>query len=243
MLFRVQKNKDNPYVMMNKSFLMDCDLSAKAKGILGYILTLPDDWQIYLDELTTHFTDGRDSIRNGIKELLNNGYIVRSERNRDEKGHLKGYTYDVYEVRTYDGKSNVGKSYVGKSNTTNKELDKVITIQNNKTTTTGAKTGKDVVVDADALKKEIDKKLNAKISKTSVNELLLKFGAEKVKYYLSNWDKFKSTSKNNVVGFFIKSIQEGYEFSTAENIHNFEQREYSAEDFEKYYYKVEGSER
>ena len=40
MLFRVQKDRENPYVIMNKSFFQDDKLSAKAKGILGYILEM-----------------------------------------------------------------------------------------------------------------------------------------------------------------------------------------------------------
>lgn len=95
--YRVNKNKDNPYVMINKNILKCSIMSAKAKGILVYILSLPDDWQIFENELVKHFSDGRESIKSGIKELIDLGYIVRGERFRDEKGYLKGYEYTVYE--------------------------------------------------------------------------------------------------------------------------------------------------
>lgn len=78
-------------------------------------MTLPDDWRIYLDELITHFKDGKDSIRSGINELIENGYILRMRR-RDENGRLREYVYDVFEVPSRIGKSNVGESNVGKSN-------------------------------------------------------------------------------------------------------------------------------
>lgn len=126
-IIRVCKNKENPYVMLNKGFLRDPALSAKAKGILAYMLSLPDDWQIYVDELANHFKDGRDSIRSGVKELRAAGYITRSEKRlRDKQGKLKAFEYCVYETPAYDGKSNLGKSYVGnsyvgKSNATNKD--------------------------------------------------------------------------------------------------------------------------
>lgn len=121
--FRIQKNKENPYVMINKEFLEDEKLSAKAKGILAYLLSLPDDWQIYEEELVKHFKDGIDSLRTGIKELVNIGYIERV-RIRDEKGMLRAYDYSVYEVPIHMGKSKVGESKigkpkVGKSNATN----------------------------------------------------------------------------------------------------------------------------
>jgi len=115
-MFRVCKDKDNPYVMLNKKFLNDTKLSWKAKGILAYLLSLPDDWQVYEDEIVKHSADGRDSTRSGIKELTDRGYIDR-ERIRDEKGMMRGYNYSVYEVPDH-----IGKPDNGESNTTNNDL-------------------------------------------------------------------------------------------------------------------------
>jgi predicted transcriptional regulator len=117
-IIRVKKNKENPYVMMNKHGLTNPNLSWKAKGILAYLLSLPDDWQIYETELVKHAKDGRDSLKKGLQELIDAGYIYR-ERIRNEKGQLKGYDYLVYEVPNQSGFSNVGFSNVGESATTN----------------------------------------------------------------------------------------------------------------------------
>ena len=118
MIIRVIKNSENPYVMMNKHCLQDKNLSWKAKGILAYLLSLPDDWQIYEDELQKHSKDGKDSLNKGLQELINAGYIKR-DRKRNDKGQLKNYEYLVYEVPTYTGFSKVGLSKVGESATTN----------------------------------------------------------------------------------------------------------------------------
>ena len=107
-MFRIVKNKDNPYVMLNKEPLNDERLSWKAKGILAYLLSLPDDWQIYEEEVQRHSKDGLDSLNTGIKELIENGYIERL-RSRDEKGRLRGYEYSVHEVSTKTGFSKVGE--------------------------------------------------------------------------------------------------------------------------------------
>ena len=120
-IFRVVKDKNNPYVMINKYALEDKNLSWKAKGVLTYLLSLPDDWQIYESEIKKHAKDGRDSLAAGIKELIENGYINR-ERIRDEKGHLKGYEYQVFEVPTYTGFSDIGFSDFGKPVVTNNNL-------------------------------------------------------------------------------------------------------------------------
>lgn len=119
-MFRVQKDKANPYVMLNKGFLNDPCLSMKAKGLLAYFLSLPDDWQIYESEIIKHHKDGKSAFKATIKELEQNGYVER-DRLRDEKGHLRGYKYSVYEHPIHVRKSNVGKSNVGKSDLTNKE--------------------------------------------------------------------------------------------------------------------------
>ena len=96
MIFRIQKNKENPYVMVNKHCIMDSNLSAKATGILIYLLSRPDNWQIYEIEICKHFTDGRASIRSGVKELITAGYIHRTQT-RGENGKFKNYIYSVHE--------------------------------------------------------------------------------------------------------------------------------------------------
>jgi len=111
-MFRVSKDKNNPYVILNKEFLNDVNLTLKAKGLLTYLLSLPDDWQIYENEIVQHHKDGRDSLKSAIKELMDNNYIERS-RIRDTGGHLKCYEYRVYETSNHNGKPYVGKPNVG----------------------------------------------------------------------------------------------------------------------------------
>lgn len=120
--FRIFKESGN-FVTVNKEFIHNNNLSWKAKGILLYLLSRPDDWQVYETELQKHAADGRDSLRTGIKELEQAGYIHRT-RKRNEKGQLKEYEYQVFEKPTqieknHVVKSHVGKSNLGKSNTTN----------------------------------------------------------------------------------------------------------------------------
>jgi uncharacterized phage protein (TIGR02220 family) len=122
--FRVYKESGN-FVTVHKDFIHDDNISWKAKGILLYLLSRPDDWQIYETELINHTSDGRDSLRTGIKELEKVGYIKR-ERKRDKNGQLREYEYMVYEHsnhigNSYVGKTYVGETYVGKSNTTNND--------------------------------------------------------------------------------------------------------------------------
>lgn len=113
-VFRVYKESGN-FVTVHKNFIHDDNLSWKAKGILLYLLSRPDDWQIYETELVRHSTDGLSGLKTGIKELEKVGYIQRT-RKRDDKGRLKEYEYAVYEKPSHIRFSNVGKTYIGKTN-------------------------------------------------------------------------------------------------------------------------------
>ena len=94
-VFRVDKSRD--FTVVANCIFKDRSLSAKAKGILVEMLSLPESWDFTLKGLTTLFTDGIDSIRQGINELEARGYIVR-ERKRDARGRLGGMEYVIYET-------------------------------------------------------------------------------------------------------------------------------------------------
>ena len=133
-IIRVQKNKDNPYVMIDKRIFGACGLSWKAKGLLGYLLSRPDNWKIIVADLVKQSTDGRDSVYSGLKELVQAGYIIR-ERKRIDKGRYAAIEYIVLEEpheindsTTYgfsvSGLSVSGKAVSGKSDTNNTDVTK-----------------------------------------------------------------------------------------------------------------------
>jgi hypothetical protein len=93
-IIRVVKNRD--FVVMNKTALLDHALSWKAKGLHAYMLSMPDDWTFYNNELVKHAKDGRDSFRSAIKELQEAGYVKRfPQQNKD--GTFDGWETVVYE--------------------------------------------------------------------------------------------------------------------------------------------------
>lgn len=92
--YRVHKNTD--YTTINNKFLKRKDLSWKAKGILSYLLSLPDDWELHFNELKKNATDGKTSTRSGLDELKDSGYIIYT-KTRDDKGKFV-HNYDIYEI-------------------------------------------------------------------------------------------------------------------------------------------------
>ena len=89
------KKKTENFTILDNTLFKDESISWKAKGLLAYLLHLPNDWQIYLEDLKNRSTDGIDSTRSAMNELIEKGYIVRQELR--ELGKFKGYEYTVLE--------------------------------------------------------------------------------------------------------------------------------------------------
>ena len=69
--------KDRNFTVIDNRYLRRNDLSWRAKGILTYILSLPDDWVININEIQTHATEGSTAFRSGWNELKDKGYVAR----------------------------------------------------------------------------------------------------------------------------------------------------------------------
>lgn len=127
-IFRVHK-KNGDFFIMHKSVVETSKLSYKAKGILAYLLSKPDNWKVYLSDVENHSTDGRQAIQSGIKELEDAGYIYRKPAKDLETGKLTGWEWNVYETPS-DGKTDKRKTRLtgnpsdGKPATTNNDLTK-----------------------------------------------------------------------------------------------------------------------
>lgn len=87
-LFRTAHQKD--YTIINNTICTDKRLSWKAKGIWLYAFHRPDDWVFYQKEIMSNATDGEESVRAGLKELVECGYLIRNKI-KDEEGK---FSYD-----------------------------------------------------------------------------------------------------------------------------------------------------
>lgn len=76
------KRRENFYIGSN-DVLANEKLSFKAKGLHGYLCSKPDGWQFYSSEIEKNGTDGSDSIRSGLKELEDAGYLRRTKHHGD----------------------------------------------------------------------------------------------------------------------------------------------------------------
>lgn len=88
----IKKGSADNFMLMQREALQRADLSMKAKGLLAYIMSLPNDWVIHQTELVTHFTDGEKAVRSATNELIEAGYLLRHQT-RGEGGHFNEVTY------------------------------------------------------------------------------------------------------------------------------------------------------
>ncbi|CUX15634.1 DUF6017 domain-containing protein [Clostridium sp. C105KSO13] len=93
-VFRVEKTRD--YTVMANHHLRNTALSLKAKGLLSLMLSLPESWDYTTKGLASICKDGVDSICAAVKELEDNGYVLR-RRIRNEKGQLTTTEYTILE--------------------------------------------------------------------------------------------------------------------------------------------------
>ena len=94
MIIKKKEHKNN-YTCVSNEILQRKDLSMQAKGLLVYLLSLPEDWELHKSEVWKHFSNGRDAVYRAFEELERKGYI-QGKKFRDEKGRIQ-YQYTVYE--------------------------------------------------------------------------------------------------------------------------------------------------
>ena len=72
-VFKVEKTKN--FTIMSNHHLQNKNLSLKAKGLLSYMLSLPNDWDYSLAGLVANSKESKTSIRNTLNELKEHHYL------------------------------------------------------------------------------------------------------------------------------------------------------------------------
>ena len=88
---RIQNlSTDYNYSTVPIKILNDNKLSATAKGILAFLLSLPSNHNINKKDLPKYFKEGYYALNQAFEELVKHR-IVHKVEVRDKKGHFKGY--------------------------------------------------------------------------------------------------------------------------------------------------------
>jgi hypothetical protein len=79
---------ESSFTMLSNDMLRNPALSAKAKGLLAYMLSMASGYSFSADRMAAHFTDGPKAIRSGLTELEAQHYL-RRPRHRNPDGTFR----------------------------------------------------------------------------------------------------------------------------------------------------------
>jgi len=122
-ILRVQKDRENPYVILNKQFLEDPEISLKLKGFLAYCLSKPDNWKFHIRHLASVLKEGKSCLYAIINEGIQYGYIERGVQRNE--GKFETVDYIIHETRIKE-KSTVS----GNPDTENPDTEKRTLLSN-----------------------------------------------------------------------------------------------------------------
>ena len=73
MVFKIEKNKN--YTVMSNYHLRDKNLSLKAKGLLSFMLSLPEDWDYSINGLVSICKEEETYVSSSGVKWLNENYF------------------------------------------------------------------------------------------------------------------------------------------------------------------------
>lgn len=88
-------NGTRGFVSLPNVIVQDPSLSLKAKGLLGYMLSLPEDWNYSQAGLVHCLKEGRDSIMSALAELQSFEYLIVAKNKNSATGQFQ-YQYHVF---------------------------------------------------------------------------------------------------------------------------------------------------
>ena len=106
-LEKAKKIKIKGFTIIDNDIINDPRMHLKALGLFAYMWSKPDDWQFYISEIATHFKDGESAVSSAMKELMELGYLKRTQNRKD--GKFSTYDYVLQEIPKPENHSSVPK--------------------------------------------------------------------------------------------------------------------------------------
>src|SRR5699024_6225685 len=94
-IIRHQRAQD--FTILDNAQVRDARLSWKARGLIAYLLSLPEGWQLRISFLVGQAPDGRCSTTAGLAELKKFGYLL-IERERGARGRFVRTVWTVIQA-------------------------------------------------------------------------------------------------------------------------------------------------
>jgi hypothetical protein len=94
----IKCTRSREYAKISNKLLQNNTLSLKARGLMAYILSLPDTWEICVEHLHGNASDhdGRTAVTSAMQELRESGYL-HLERVSGKFGKLAGMRWLAFD--------------------------------------------------------------------------------------------------------------------------------------------------
>jgi len=92
----IRSHKDKNFTAFSNSVLQNENLSWEARGMLCYLISLPENWETHVTELSNRSPAGYAKNKRVLAELEASGHILRSQK-RGENGRFLDWIFDIYD--------------------------------------------------------------------------------------------------------------------------------------------------
>lgn len=94
----VRREHRAQFTIVPNAIFRDDRLSIEAKGVLGYLLSRPHNWQVRLDHVGRTLRVGRKKLQRIFRELIGAGYVTREQPRTADAHHFREIDYVIRDV-------------------------------------------------------------------------------------------------------------------------------------------------
>jgi len=92
----IRTHRRSEFTILPNHVLQNSQLTWEARGMLAYLVSLPENWQVHVTELSKRSPAAYSKNKRIIAELVATGHIVKSQK-RDSAGKFKDWIFDVFD--------------------------------------------------------------------------------------------------------------------------------------------------
>jgi len=92
----IRTHRRSEFTILPNHVLQNSQLTWEARGMLAYLVSLPENWQVHVTELSGRSPAAYSKNKRIIAELVAAGHIVKSQK-RDSAGKFKDWIFDVFD--------------------------------------------------------------------------------------------------------------------------------------------------
>ena len=90
----MENKKKTNFTQISNICIYDKNLSLDARGLMSILISYPNDWQFYNENISKIANVGIDKLNRLYKQLEIYGYLKRTKK-RDNKGKFRGFEFKI----------------------------------------------------------------------------------------------------------------------------------------------------